>query len=140
MSGGNRIVRAAIPLVFLMGGARAVEAQKTHEVKLEGDREKEVYRFVPSSLTASPSDVIVFKVSTGAPHSIVFDDDKFPAPVKNALSSALGSKSDAPASPLLTKNGSEYRFVLPKLPPGTYRFFCLPHRAYDMRGEIIVGK
>jgi len=140
MSSGGRIVRAIAALAILLGGARVAEAQKSHEVKLEGDREKEVYHFTPSTITASPGDVIVFKVATGAPHSIVFDSDKLPAAVKSALSTALGSKSDAPASPLLTKNGAEYRLVLPKLPAGTYRFFCLPHRAYDMRGEIIVKK
>ena len=26
--------------------------------------------------------------------------------------------------------------VVPQLPAGSYRFFCLPHRAYDMRGEL----
>jgi plastocyanin len=26
--------------------------------------------------------------------------------------------------------------VVPQVPPGTYPFFCLPHRAYDMRGEL----
>ena len=25
--------------------------------------------------------------------------------------------------------------VVPALPPGSYEFFCLPHRAYDMRGR-----
>jgi plastocyanin len=24
------------------------------------------------------------------------------------------------------------------VPNGTYRFYCLPHRAYDMRGELTV--
>jgi plastocyanin len=28
--------------------------------------------------------------------------------------------------------------VVPHLPPGHYGFFCTPHRAYDMRGELIV--
>jgi plastocyanin len=42
------------------------------------------------------------------------------------------------SSPLLTE-GSEYRIAVPHgLAAGTYRFFCLPHRAYDMRGEVTV--
>jgi plastocyanin len=28
--------------------------------------------------------------------------------------------------------------VVPALPAGTYRYFCLPHRAYDMRGQVTV--
>ena len=26
--------------------------------------------------------------------------------------------------------------MVPLMPPGSYRFFCLPHRAYDKRGEL----
>jgi plastocyanin len=132
--------RALMSLIALVGGVRAAEAQKTHEVRLEANREKEVYRFVPSQVTAAPGDVIVFKVVSGAPHSIVFDAEGLSPAVRSALSSAVGAKSDELGSPMLTKNGAEYRLVLPRLPGGTYRFFCLPHRAYDMRGEIVVKK
>jgi len=30
--------------------------------------------------------------------------------------------------------------VVPPLPPGTYQYFCLPHRAYDERGELRVTR
>ena len=38
----------------------------------------------------------------------------------------------------LTAAGSSYRLVVPQVPPGTYRFYCLPHRAYDMRGSLTI--
>jgi plastocyanin len=44
------------------------------------------------------------------------------------------------SSPLLTTEGAEYRIVVPALPPGRYAFFCLPHRAYDERGQLIIAK
>jgi plastocyanin len=43
-------------------------------------------------------------------------------------------------SPMLTAEGSEYRIVVPRVPPGIYHFYCLPHRAYDMRGQLRVTK
>jgi len=42
------------------------------------------------------------------------------------------------SSPLLTGPGTEYRIVVPQVPAGKYGFYCLPHRAYDMRGELTV--
>ena len=132
--------RGLMSLPALVGIVGVAEAQKTHEVQLEGNREKEVYRFTPSKVTAAPGDVIVFKVASGAPHSVVFEAEDFTPAGRAAMSSALGAKSGELGSPLLTKNRAEYRIVLPRLPAGTYRFFCLPHRAYDMRGEIVVKK
>ena len=34
--------------------------------------------------------------------------------------------------------GKDYRVVVPQVPPGTYAYYCLPHRAYDMRGTITI--
>ena len=115
-------------------------AQKLHEVRLEANRDEEFYRFTPSQVTAAPGDVVVFKVVSGAPHSIVFDAEGISPSARRALSAALGAKSGELGSPMIAKNRAEYRLVLPKIPPGTYRYFCLPHRAYDMRGEIVVKK
>jgi plastocyanin len=42
------------------------------------------------------------------------------------------------SSPLLTAAGDEYRMVVPRVPAGSYSFYCLPHRAYDMRGTLKV--
>ena len=28
--------------------------------------------------------------------------------------------------------------IVPQVPAGTYQFYCLPHRAYDMRGELTI--
>jgi len=132
--------RALLTAATLVGNTVILHAQKTHEIRLEANREKEIYRFTPSQVTVSPGDVIVFKVVSGAPHGIVFEGKGLSPAARNALSTAIGAKSGELASPMLTKNGAEYRLVLPKLPVGTYAYFCLPHRAYDMRGEIIVKK
>ena len=116
------------------------EAQKVHEIRMEANPEKEIFRFSPDRVSARPGDVLLFRAVSGTPHSIVFEAEDIPPAGRAAMSSALGAKSGELSSPLLTKNGAEYRLVLPKLPAGTYRFFCLPHRAYDMRGQLRITK
>jgi plastocyanin len=132
-----RVAGLAVALVGGLGTAR-LKAQDTHEVRLEVDTEKGEYTFVPASVTARPGDVIVFKLVNGAPHSVVFEDKSLPPRAREALNAAMPRRSADLSSPLLTENGAEYRITVPALPAGNYPFFCLPHRAYDMRGELRV--
>jgi plastocyanin len=126
-------------LSLLLGSAASpVIAQSVHEIRLEVNADDEEYSFKPSSVTARPGDVLLFKVANGAPHSVVFEPAGLTPAAHSALNGALPRRSADLSSPLLTENGSEYRMVVPPLAPGTYRFFCLPHRAYDMRGELRV--
>ncbi len=129
----------AAALVVLAGpGVRAARAQGVHEVRLEVNAEQAEYRFAPASVSARPGDVIVFKLVNGAPHSIVFEGKGLTPRAREALNAAMPRRSADLSSPLLTENGAEYRITVPALPPGSYAFFCLPHRAYDMRGELVV--
>ena len=118
--------------------AGRVVAQETYVVRLVADPAKDVYRFEPASLTVHPNDIIVFRVASGAPHSIVFEGDDLSAGVRGAFNSALAGRSGDLSSPLLTATGKDYRLVVPQVPAGHYRFYCLPHRAYDMRGELVI--
>lgn len=135
------------PLLFLAGSlvllgsiSEAAEAQRVHEIRLEANAEKEVYRFSPGRVSARPGDVLVFKTVSGTPHSIVFEGATLSGPAREALNGSMGRRSADLSSPLLSPNGSEYRIVVPALPAGRYEFFCLPHRAYDMRGVLQVTK
>jgi plastocyanin len=129
-------------LGLLGGTASTVVAQSVHEIRLEVNAEDEQYSFIPSAVTARPGDVLLFRVTNGAPHSVVFEPGGLAPAARAALNGALPRRSADLSSPLLTENGAEYRMVVPQLSPGTYRFFCLPHRAYDMRGElrVVAGK
>lgn len=136
---GTRWIRTLLMLSAVLSGVTAAaQAQKTHEIQLEANREKDVYRFSPARVTAAPGDILVFTVVSGAPHSIVFEGKELPAAARIALSQALGGRQGELSSPMLAKNGKVYRLVVPKLANGNYPYFCLPHRAYDMRGEIVV--
>ena len=116
------------------------EAQKVHEIRLEANPEKEIFRFSPARVTARPGDVLLFRAVSGTPHSIVFEGRGLSGAAREALNGALGRRSADLSSPLLTPDGAEYRIVVPALPPGRYEFFCLPHRAYDMRGVLQISK
>jgi plastocyanin len=127
-------------LLALVSSATAAPAQKVHEIRLDADPEKEVYRFDPPLVTARPGDVLLFKAVRGAPHSIVFERAGISEQAHEALNGAMSRRAGDLSSPLLTLQGSEYRLVLPQLRPGIYHFYCLPHRAYDMRGQVRVTK
>lgn len=123
-------------LVLVCGVTANAEAQKVHEIRLDASPEKEIFRFSPAQVTARPGDVLLFRAVSGTPHSIVFESGGLSGPAHEALNGALSRRSGDLSSPLLTPNGAEYRMVVPTLAPGRYAFFCLPHRAYDMRGEL----
>ena len=71
-------------------------------------------------------------------HNIAFDADPLAPGVKAALNAAMSNRTGDLSGPVLERTDVEYRLVVPNLPPGRYGFFCTPHRAYDMRGELIV--
>jgi plastocyanin len=123
---------------LLAATANPSAAQETYVVRLVADAAKDVYRFEPASLAVHPNDVIVFRVMSGAPHSIVFEGGDLSPGVRGAFNTAMAGRSGDLSSPLLTATGKDYRLVVPQVPAGRYRFYCLPHRAYDMRGELIV--
>lgn len=126
--------------LVLLSWPAAAQAQRVHEVRLEANSERETYRFNPDRVTARAGDVLVFKAISGVPHSIVFESAGLSDQAHEALNGAMTRRAGDLSSPLLTLQGAEYRVVIPSLSPGTYQFFCLPHRAYDMRGQLKITK
>lgn len=132
----------AFPAALLMLAAFAgtSQAQRVHEIRLEASADRDVYRFVPADITARPGDILLFRTVSGTPHSIVFEAAGLSTPAHEALNGAMSRRAGDLSSPLLSPDGAEYRVVVPALTPGRYQFFCLPHRAYDMRGTLQVKK
>ena len=116
--------------------AATAAAQQTHVVRLIVNQSKDEYRFEPATLTVHPNDVVVFRVASGAPHSVVFERVGLSPEVRGAFNAVMAARSAELSSPLLTATGDEYRMVVPRVPAGAYSFYCLPHRAYDMRGTL----
>lgn len=131
------IVGSATAAIVLSTALPATAAgQATHVVRMVADAGKDEYRFEPAVVTVHPNDVVVFRVVTGPPHSVVFESEGLSSGARGVLNAAMPARSGDLSSPLLTAVGKEFRMVVPQLPAGSYRFYCLPHRAYDMRGEL----
>jgi plastocyanin len=131
-----RALAAGVTLSTLVSASAA--GQATHVVRLIADASKDDYRFEPAALTVRPGDMVVFRVASGAPHSVVFEGEGLSPGIRGAINTAMPNRSGDLSSPLLTAPGRDLQFVVPQVPPGTYRFYCLPHRAYDMRGELTI--
>ena len=136
----HSLVALSAALLMLAALAGTSHAQRVHEIRLEANPERDVYRFVPGNVSARPGDVLLFRTVSGTPHSIVFEAAGLSAPAHEALNGAMSRRAGDLSSPLLSPNGAEYRVVVPAISPGRYQFFCLPHRAYDMRGTLQVTK
>ena len=125
---------------FALAGALAATpaaAQAVHEIRLSGDAEAETYAFAPATVTARAGDVLVFKAVSGGQHGVVFES-AMPTAARTALNAAMPRRVGDLSGPLLSP-GSEYRITIPSgMPAGRYRFFCLPHRAYDEVGYLVI--
>ena len=126
-------------LLFLLPNVAEITAQTVHEIDIEGDRDRGRYRFDPPRFSVKPGDIVRFRVASGAPHSIVFDSTGMSARDRSALDAAITDRMSLLSGPLLTGEGQVFEVRIPRLTPGTYRFYCLPHRAYRAEGELIVG-
>ena len=136
----NSLVATSAALLMLAGLTGTGHAQRVHEIRLEANANQDAYRFVPANVSARPGDVLLFRTVSGTPHSIVFEAAGLSAPAHEALNGAMSRRAGDLSSPLLSPNGAEYRVVVPAIPQGRYQFFCLPHRAYDMRGTLQITK
>lgn len=133
----KRVVFAVSALLAVVA-VRAARAQTTHEIRLEADPASETFRYSPAEVTARPGDVLIFRAVKGGPHSVSFEDRGMPAGARALLSAALTDRTSDLGSPMIAEKET-YRVVLPaNLPKGRYAFYCLPHRAYDMRGTLVV--
>jgi plastocyanin len=133
------MLRAALAGLALVAGSREpLRAQATHVVRLVANAKDDIYRFEPANVVARPGDALVFRVVSGAPHSVVFEGEGLSPGVRGAFNTAMPNRSGDLSSPLFTAAGADYRMVVPQVPSGTYSFYCLPHRAYDMRGSLTI--
>lgn len=135
-----KVGRIALSLVALAAGTVApITAQTVHEIEIEGDRERSRFRFAPARITVEPGHIVRFVVRSGAPHSVVFDSTGLGAQDRIALDGAIPKRMSLLSGPLLTGDGEIMEILVPRLSPGTYRFYCLPHRAYRAEGVMVVG-
>lgn len=127
-------------LVGILGVCTAgyLGGQTVHDVDLRGDLAKSDYGFAPAEISARPGEVIRFRVQSGAPHAIAFDSTGLARTAKAALNRAMPGRVSQLRGPLLVSEGETYRIVIPRLPSGTYRFYCLTHQVYEATGTLVI--
>ncbi|MFH7027106.1 MAG: plastocyanin [Heteroscytonema crispum UTEX LB 1556] len=105
-------------------------AAETYTIKLGSD--KGMLAFQPAKLTVKPGDTIKWVNNKVPPHNVVFDAAQNPA--KSAvLAKALSHKQ------LMMSPGQTTETTFPAdAAPGTYTFYCEPHRGAGMVGKITV--
>jgi plastocyanin len=107
----------------------------THVVNMVGDAAG--YRYEPANITAKAGDAIKFVMVSGAPHNVAFDPATVPAGSKDQLWANMPNAIDGSSQFLMNPN-EDWTLSLGNLPPDKYPFFCTPHLAMNMRGEITI--
>jgi plastocyanin len=106
-----------------------------HEVRMVGDEKG--YRYEPATITAKPGDGVRFIMASFGPHNVAFDPATIPADQKDQLYANMPN-SEAGVSPMLMDDQEVWELSLGNLKPGRYPFYCTPHLAMNMTGEIII--
>ncbi|HSR10180.1 MAG TPA: plastocyanin/azurin family copper-binding protein [Thermodesulfobacteriota bacterium] len=88
-------------------------------------------RFVPDRITIRPGDSVEWKNVSRQVHTVTADPKWATSPQNVQLPDGAGPFDSGDIPP-----GKTYRrdFTV----PGTYRYFCIPHQASGMIGEITV--
>lgn len=124
------------------GGTAKPITGKTWDVKMIGDEKG--YRFESASLTIKVGDGVKWTNVTGGPHNVAFSSE--PPASKSQLDANMpaqsaggtGPKSGELSSPLLVTPNDTYTISFAGVAPGKYDYFCTPHQALGMKGEITV--
>ena len=89
------------------------------------------FKFSPEVATVAAGEPIVFTLVGEVGHNVIFDTDGAPAPVAAELSAASMGEND-----LLSEDEPTHKVKIST--PGTYTYFCTPHKSANMKGTIIV--
>lgn len=110
---------------FVLSAAPA--SADTVTVKMGSD--KGLLAFEPAKLTIKAGDTVKWDMNKLAPHNVVFDASGVPGGDK-ALATELSHTK------LLNAKGQSFESTFTT--PGTYTYYCQPHRGAGMIGKITV--
>jgi len=96
------------------------------------------YRFEPSSVTIHVGQAVRFVNKIGGPHNVTFWPDSIPGGAQRQLQAGMQNTSGPLTSPLLLNANDATTVSFTGVAPGTYKFYCMPHLALGMHGQIIV--
>lgn len=107
------------------GGAEPVVKTSGRIITVQMTTDEKGSYFTPSTIDASPGDVVRFTLKSGV-HNVSFPDDS------NTVKDGLPKSSD-----FLQIPGQEYDLPV-SIRPGSYYFHCDPHAALGMKGQLNV--
>ncbi len=95
------------------------------------------YKFVPDTLTIKVGDQVDFKSVSGQMHDVAFFPDSIPPGADAVLNAAITNQT-APLSTAMIPEGQDVVISFAGAPTGIYKFYCIPHQAMGMKGQITV--
>jgi plastocyanin len=107
------------------------------EVKMTGDGTTKA-AFEPATLTIKPGTTVRFINVSGGPHNIAFFPDSIPKGGAEALKKGMANAMSDLTGPFLTQPNEKYDISFAGAPAGTYKGYCMPHVAFNMKITIKV--
>jgi plastocyanin len=137
-AGSTSTPAAGAPAGGAASGSAAAKAAtgKTWDVKMEGDAQG--YRFDPANLTIKAGDAVRWTVVSGPPHNVSFWPDSIPKNAQAQLQANMPNTMGPLSSPLEMNPNATYTVSFAGVPAGTYKYYCTPHLAMGMKGNITV--
>ena len=111
-------------------------------VACEGGSETEVrmddHVFEPATLTITAGEAVTWVNESDEAHTVTAVEERFPAGADYFSSGGSASEAEANDSlpDELIEPGETFEVTLEE--PGTYSYYCIPHRTDQMRGMIVV--
>ena len=127
---------AAAPPAAAPTAAPAPATGATHEIQMVTTGTNS-FKFVPDNITIKTGDAVVFKGVSGLSHDVAFYPDSIPPGAADVLNKNIADKPQDLATPLIN-DGQSVTVSFAGAPPGTYKYYCIPHMAFGMKGTIVV--
>lgn len=96
------------------------------------------FQFEPANFTVRQGDIVEFVNVSGGPHNVEFEKTKIPAGAEAVLNANMTNRLGTVQGPMMMQPNQAYRVSFANAPVGTYDYFCLPHKAMNMKGVITV--
>ena len=127
----------ASPTPAASAAPAAAPAGSVVEVKMTGDGTTKA-AFEPATLTVKAGTTVRFINVSGGPHNIAFFADSIPKGGAEALKKGMANAMSDLTGPFLTQPNEKYDISFAGAPAGTYKGYCMPHVAFNMKITIKV--
>ena len=114
----------------------ATRKAATTNVQMIGDAKG--MRFEAAKITIHVGDVVTWTDAGAVPHNVAFWADSIPAKAKDKLQASMPKTMQPLTGPMIVAANEKYSISFAGAVPGVYKYYCLPHLALGMVGQITV--